>query len=152
MSDPAEQQLSFTQAPPAPIQWRSWPAREHALRTLLTVLGLLMAAVVIQWVAGRPYMTLLALAALVVAMWRFFLPVGFELSDEGVDQRLFGRRRRIPWQAIGAYEVCGAGVLLLPEKDDSALAAFRGLYVPWTTHRDEVLANVHHYLGGPDEG
>ena len=95
-------------------------------------------------------MPLLALVALATALWRFFLPVVFQLSEEGVDQWLFGRRRRIPWQAIRRYEVCSAGVLLLPHEDRPVMAAFRGLYLPWSTHRDEVLVHVHHYLDRPD--
>ena len=132
--------------PPPPIRWRSWPVRDNAVRGLIVTVGLLIAAVVVGWLAGKAYLGLLALAALVAALWRFFLPVVFELSGEGVDQRLFGRQRRIPWHTIRSCEVRSAGVLLLPHEDRSAMAPFRGLYLPWTTHRDEVLAHVRHYL------
>jgi hypothetical protein len=115
------------------------------------MIGLAILTVAIGWLSGEAYLGLAALAALVVALWRFFLPVVFELSGKGVDQRLFGRQRRIPWRAIRRWEVRSAGVLLLPDEDRSAMAPFRSLYLPWATCRDEVLAHVHHYLQGPGE-
>ena len=151
MSAPSEQQPPVPPEPPPPIRWRSWPVRDDAVRGLPVVIGLLIAAAVIGWLSGRAYLGVLALAALLVALWRFFLPVVFELSGEGVDQRLFGRQRRIPWHAIRRHEVRSAGVLLLPHEDRSAMAPFRGLYLPWSTHRDEVLAHVRHYLERPQE-
>jgi hypothetical protein len=146
MSNPSEGQPTISPEPPPPIRWRSWPVRDGGVRGLIVLIGLLIVAVVAGWLSGKAYMGLAALAALVVALWRFFLPVVFQLSREGVDQRLFGRQRCIPWHAIRRYEVRSAGVLLLPQEDRSAMAAFRGLYLPWTTHRDEVLAHVRHYL------
>ena len=114
------------------------------------VVGLLMAGVGVGWLSGEVYLGLAALAALAVALWRFFLPVVFELSEKGVDQRLLGRQRRIPWEAIGRHEVRSAGVLLLPHDDRSAMAPMRGLYLPWASRRDEVLAHVRHYLEHPE--
>ena len=103
----------------------------------------------VYWLTQQVYLALLAPVVLAAALWRFFLPVEFELGAEGVEQRVFGRRRCIRWQQIRRYEVCSAGVLLLPGDDRSALAPFRGLYLPFSTHRQQVLAHVHHYLGRP---
>ena len=62
----------------------------------------------------------------------------------GVTQQVLGRRRRIAWQFIERCEICRAGIFLLPH--DAPLAVFRGLYIPWGTHRSEVLALVQFYL------
>jgi len=140
------------QKPPAPIRWQSWPLRENTLRAALVMVALLVGAIVVRWFSGRPYLTLLALAAMLISLWRFFLPVVFELNGDGVSQWFFRRQRRIPWRAVDHYEICSAGVLLFPHQDRSAMAAFRGLFIPWTTHRDEVLAHVQHYLGRPETG
>jgi hypothetical protein len=147
----ASDQKTSTEQPPAPIRWLSWPARDNAAVTSLVVVGLLAAAVVICMFSGRLVLAFLVILVLVAALWRFFLPVEFELSEKGVRQRLFGRQRHIPWQVIRRYEVCSAGVLLLPHEDRSVMAAFRGLYLPWKTHRDEVLAHIHHYLDRADK-
>ena len=109
----------------------------------------MVAGLVIYWLSSQAYLTLLAVLALAATTWRFFLPIVFELSDRGVEQGLFGRQRRIPWSAVRRYEICSGGVLLLPHEDRSILAPFRGLYVPWTMHRDEILRLVQHYLAEP---
>lgn len=146
---PSDQPPALPPEPPPPVRWRSWPLRDDVLRAVLLVIGLLLVAGGLAWLSGAAYLGALAMAALLVALWRFFLPVVFELSGEGVSQRLFGRPRLIPWRAVRRYEVRRAGVLLLPDENRSPLAPLRGLYLPWTTHRDEVLAHVGHYLERP---
>jgi hypothetical protein len=102
-------------------------------------------------VTGRLHLALLAVAALGIALWRFFLPTTFELNSEGVSQWRFGRRRRIPWREIRRYDVYSSGVLLLPVADACPLDACGGLFLPWGKHRPEVLAHVHYYLDRPAE-
>jgi hypothetical protein len=132
--------------PPVPIQWRSWPIREGAFRALLVFLGLVAAWVLVRWITGQTHLASLAMAALGLSLWRFFVPVTFELNAKGVDQSLLGRHRQIPWAAIGRYEVCRSGVLLLPQADRCPIDVFRGLYLPWGGRREEVLAHVRYHL------
>ena len=143
----SDQDVLGRQPPPTPIRWQSWPLRDSGVRTLLVLLGLLVAAVVVRWTTGRTILALVALLALIAALWRYFLPVEFELSQQGVDQWVFGRRRRISWKAVRRYEEYPAGVLLLPHEDRSAMAAFGGLFLPFKTHRDEILAHLRQYTG-----
>ena len=151
MSTPPALPTFHTQQSPPPLRWRSWPLRDAPVRALLVLGGLLVAGLAVGWFSGRVSLSLLAVAALAASLWRFFLPVVFELGGDGVDQWVFRRQRHIPWQAVRRYEICLAGVLLLPHEDLSAMAPFRGLYLPWTTHHDEVLAQVRHYVDRSNE-
>lgn len=90
------------------------------------------------WTAGIVILLLLAL-------WRFFVPSEFELGARGISQEVLGRKRRIPWRAIGHVTICRDGVFL--GRDDGPLENFRGLYLPWGQHREEVLALVGYYQG-----
>ena len=146
-----EQLAATSDHPPAAIRWRSWPLRDDVKRTSLAVGGLMAAVGGIWLLTGRILLALAALAALVLSLWRFFLPVAFELNDKGVDQRFLGRLRHISWHAIGRYEVCSAGVLVLPNRDRSVMAPFRGLYLPFGSHREEILACFRRYLGRPED-
>jgi len=132
--------------PPVPIQWRSWPVREGVVGASLVFLGLVAAWALVRWITGQMHLALLAMAALGLSLWRFFLPVTFELNAQGVEQSLLGRRRCTAWEAIGRYEVCKSGVLLLPHRDRCPIDVFRGLYLPWGSHREEVLAHVRYHL------
>lgn len=144
-TQPSPQEPAFLEAPPA-VRWRSWPLREQPGRTLVVAVCLLGAGVVVGWSTGRVHLAILAVAALALALWRFFVPVEFALSHQGVDQRLLGRWRRIAWEAIRHYELCPSGVLLLPDEDHSPISVFRGLYLPFADHRPQVLAHVQFYL------
>jgi hypothetical protein len=138
-----------SQAPPPSLQWRSWPLRESLPAAFFVPVGLLAAGGAVRWVTGQTHLALVAVAALAIALWRFFLPVSFELNSEGVSQWVFGRRRRIAWREIRRYEVCSSGVLLLPRPDACPLDACRGLHLPWGKHRADVLAHIHYYLDRP---
>ena len=107
---PSSEQVQPTPPePPPPIRWRSWPVRDEPGRGLLVTIGLVTLTVAIGWLSGEVYLALAALAALVVALWRFFLPVAFELSGEGVDQRLLGRRRRLHRRRCAGWDRALAG-------------------------------------------
>jgi len=135
--------------PPPSVQWRSWPLRDGVLGATVVVGALAGAGVSVWSLTAKVHLALLAAAVLAIALWRFFLPVWFELNSEGVSQFVFGRRRRVPWRGIRRYEVCASGVLLLPHADPCPLDACRGLYLPWGENRQEVLAQVRYYLDRP---
>jgi len=138
--------------PSTALQWRSWPIRDDAFRASLVLVWLFVAALLVRWVTGQYDLALLAVGVLAAALWRFFVPVTFELGDAGIAQSALGRRRRIPWSAIRRYEVFPSGVLLLPDAGRHALGAFQGLYLPWGGHRNRVLACMRYRLTPSAEG
>ena len=132
---------------PTAIRWRSWPAAEHLGRTGLIVLALLLVTTVVHWVTGRFILDLLALAALLAALWRYFLPIRFELDERGVNYRALAWRRHVPWSAIARYEVCQTGVLLIPNNDHTAMSALAGLFLPFAQNDEAVLRRLRYYVG-----
>jgi len=113
------------------------------------MVGLAAAMLTVHWQVGQWYMTLAAAVALIVSSWRYFMPVEFELNEQGVHQWCLGRRRSIPWHAIRGHRECISGVLLLPDDDHSLLASFRGLFVPYGIAPDTILAEVRHRVASP---
>jgi hypothetical protein len=142
---------SFTAAPvasprnsPVPIVWRVWPLGDGGRQLWLLVAVLLIVAVVVGLATESPRWMAVSAALVAAAAWRVFVPVVFELNALGVSQHLLGRIRRIPWSAIEYARVGREGVFFT--LDGAALADFRGLYVPWESRRNEVLALVEYYL------
>jgi hypothetical protein len=148
---PAPNQPDFSPGVPPMVRWRSWPARQCWLCSALVVAGLVAGGWLVRWMTDQAWLPWLAAAALVAAFWRWFVPVDYRLGPKGVDQRIFGRRYHLPWQAIGPYEVCRSGAALLPASPVHPLHAFDGLYVAWSGHRDEVLRHLAYYLGDAEE-
>ena len=132
-----------------PIRWRSWPLRERPRWLIPVVLGLAAIGVLVHGYTGSAALTCLALSAAIVALWRFFLPVIFEVNEAGVEQWLFGRGQRLPWQAIQQFRVCRSGVLLVPRGQRTELAPLGSLYMPLSSDRDRVLLFVEHFLPPP---
>lgn len=100
----------------------------------------------VRWVTGQGYLALLALAGVVLAGWRFFVPIAYQVNAEGVEQFALGLRWKIPWEAIGRYEVADSGVWLLPTRTRRPMDILRGVYLPWGEHREEVLAHIRYHL------
>ncbi len=133
--------------PPPSVRWRIWPLLDRPGRGVAVLSAMAFAGLVAQWATGRPQLGLLVSVVLVTSVWRFFLPTSFELDRNGIDQRRFGHRRRIPWKAIRRLERCAAGVLILHHADDCPMDRLRGLFLPWGEKRREVLAHIDFNLG-----
>ena len=151
MAERAEYSSTWTDEPPPLVRWWSCPVRDSILSACVVLAGLTAAGIGIQAATGRLHLALFAVLALTLALWRFFVPVQFELNADGVNQWVFRRHRRISWNDIHRYEICSNGVLLLPHTDYCPMDAYRGLYLPWRNRREEVMAQVHYYLDPPEE-
>lgn len=148
----ADRGVPAASAPPPAVRWQSWPLRDDPLRSSIVVAALAALGAAVGWLTGRAALGGLAAAVTAAAAWRHFVPVVFELSRDGIDHWLFGRRRHVSWSAIARHEIGRDGVLLLPECSWPMAAWFGGLYVPWLHHRDEVLAQVRYHLERADDG
>ena len=132
---------------PPPVRWRVWPLWDRPFRGTAVLVSLAIAGFVAEWATGQPYVGLIVAAALMASVWKFFVPMSFELDRQGVSRQCFGRRHRIPWKAINRHELCVEGVLLLPHADACPMDTFQGLFLPWSDSREEVLAHIEYYLG-----
>jgi hypothetical protein len=146
MSIPTAQSSTRLRPAPPPVRWRSWPIVERPRSALLAFFGLALVAIVAYWITGQPHLAGMAVAALVLAGWRFYVPIWYELDVDGVHQSVLRHRRLIAWTAIGGCEPAAEGVVLLPRSDAVLFDVLAGLYLPWSNQREEVLANVRFYL------
>ena len=134
---------------PSPLRWRSWPVRDKPLRAALVVAIFTAVGLVVFRLTGQTTMAWAGVLAMAISVWRVFVPVDYELSVGGVDQWILGRRQHSPWPSIRGYEIFTGGILLLPQGQVCPMDAFFGLFLPWSQHRDEVLAHLRRHLGAP---
>lgn len=139
-----------TAAPTAnSLHWRSWPLRDELRQWLFVVACLAISGATVAWATGKPHLALLAVAVLALTFWRFFVPVAFHVDETGIWRTVLGWRRHTPWAAVRRYEVARDGLLLMPDDDRTPLAYFRGQFVPWGRHREELLELVGRFLRKP---
>jgi hypothetical protein len=79
------------------------------------------------------------------------IPTHFEMNGQGILWRQWGRQHKLPWRFVKSHEFCPNGVFLSPTRAAGLWNAWRGLYIPWGQHREEVTALVTFYLL-PDDG
>ena len=151
MTEPSEYESTWADEPPPLVRWWSWPIRDSIPGAFVVLAGLSAAGTGVHAATGRLHLALFVVLALSVALWRFFIPMLFELNTDGVNQWVFGRHRRISWNEIRHYKICSKGVLLLPREEYCPMDALRGQYLPWRNRREEVLDQIHYYLDPSEE-
>ncbi len=129
---------------PVPIAWQSWPVIDSVWVLLgLTAVVVAVPAVVWSTVRNLPMAVACGLVA-AFSVWRQFVPTVFELNALGVTTRTLGRSRRVPWISIDRFVVGNRGALLT--SSGAPLELFRGLYLPWGGHREQILSSLRYYL------
>ncbi|QDU93111.1 hypothetical protein [Lignipirellula cremea] len=123
-----------------------WPAIQAPVRSLVA----LALAIGLGWLAdqmsGSETMGWLAGGAVVLAMWRLWIPVQVVIGPLGIVENILGYRRRISWREIYGYEDRPHGVLIQPHNPGSPL---RGLYIFCGKRREDVVAVLDFYLSDP---
>lgn len=131
-------------AAPKPIRVVNWPLRDGGLQAWLMLLGLGGAAAAAGWLAGSGMMGGLCFVAMLLAAWRLWIPVTYELGAKGIIQEVLGRARQIPWAQLVNYEEHPLGISLLLD-DTPALAPMHSLFIYWSGQREELLKVIEFY-------
>ncbi len=82
----------------------AWFAMAIALLLLLLVVG----------TTGRWYLGVLSVGAAVLILWRFLLPVTYELDAQGVRESVGGITRRLMWRQVRRVEQIDTAFVLFP--------------------------------------
>ncbi len=123
----------------------SWPLRDTPLTSVLVLLACLSIGVLAGWLSRSWYMGLLGCLALMVAVWKFWIPIVCELGPSGVTVGVLHWRRHIAWHEIARFESRERGMMFYTEREQSALSALRSLYLPWHGSRDAVTEICDRY-------
>ncbi len=131
---------------PEEVTVRFWGLRDEPLGTWLRVILGAAAAVVVSKFLENEWWGWGTMGLVLITLWRSLIPLRFEIGPPGITQIVLGRRTRILWTFILNYQVCSRGVLLLPDAAVTPLSPLRGLFLPWVSQKERVLANIEYYL------
>jgi hypothetical protein len=144
---PTTQRPAHREAPAdSVLQWRSWPLAEHKRWSWLVVVGVLAVGGVCAYLGNSWLPGLLAALGLSATLWKFFVPVSYEIEAFGLRRSALGRTRVVAWQAVRAYQMRPTGVLLFQRPDPAAIDLLRSVYIPYPADEDEVLCAVREHL------
>lgn len=143
-----------TTEPGPTVEWAYYPTLQRR-RLALAVVGLLLAVgLLVAWITGKWYLGAMTSLAGFVSVWRLYVPMRFELSNQGITQTAWHRRSTTDWRSVGKIELLDDGLRLLPVPRYGELDVLRAIFVPWGTRRDEVLKCVEFHAPYllPDDG
>lgn len=121
------------------LHYYNWMLLEEKAVSVVLVLTMLGVCVLLWRATGNPFVILIALALMLLTIWRTLVPVHFEINANGIARWNFGRQRLIPWEEIKSYEIVKNGVLLLPNKEHYPLEPFHAVFIPVPEELDAEL-------------
>ncbi len=126
---------------PLQVQFVHWPLRDHLKRSICLILIITLTALLTGMMADSFSMGLLVGITLVIASWRYWLPVHYEIGPYGIRQTVWKHVRRVSWQQVGRIEFRQHGIRFFPDHDPAQLANLRGLYI-YHSGQEEMLKQV----------
>lgn len=145
------QPTSPAAAPVPDFEWRVHPFSESRPRAALSIIAPLAMAVLVHLWLGSWMWTGLGFLLLVSAEFPFFLKTSYRFDSDGASMRRAGATVVKKWDQLKSYYPDRNGVLLSPFARPFWLENFRGLYLQYGRHRDEVLRQLEARMGPPPE-
>ncbi|MFM8252395.1 MAG: hypothetical protein ACKOBW_12420 [Planctomycetota bacterium] len=134
---------------PADLHYSAWAPRDAPWRTLLQLLVSTILVVAVDGAGSGRGLTIFVVAALLLVSGRQWFPVWYEIGPAGIVESTWWGSRRVAWSQIARWRPLRDGALLLPDWDDTPLAAWRGRWLPWNGRREPLLALLEFYVPRP---
>ena len=123
----------------------NWPLIDSGWRAVPIVVGTAAVAVVAGKTSHSLAMGLLTGVVLMMAMWRFWLPIRYYVRGRGIIENCLGRRRLIPWRAIAECRLRKRGVVLLFRNEDLLFDGCGAKFIDGRDQRDRLVEVINFY-------
>jgi hypothetical protein len=130
------------------LEWSVFPFLEDRMRSAVVVAVVAAVGILVHLAFGDAFLTVLALAILVVSLHTFFTKTTYRLEEKGVTVKTLGVKTFKTWSAFKRYSPDGKGVTLSPFAQPSRLDPFRSVRLLFGGNRDEVVAFISKRIGG----
>ncbi len=134
---------------PADLHYSAWAPRDAPWRTLLQFLVTAILVVAVERADTGRGLSFFIVGALLLVSWRQWFPIRYEIGPAGIVELTWWGSRRVAWSLIARWKPLRDGALLLPDWDDTPLAAWRGRWLPWNGRREQLQALLEFYVPRP---
>jgi hypothetical protein len=128
------------------LQWRVWPLVDNRRWSWLAVVGILSVGAMVAYFGRSWLLALLAMMGLAATLWKFFVPVKYELGSLGLRRSAIGRTTFLAWHAVRAYQLRPTGAVLFSRPDPTAIDLLRSVFMPYPAEDDDALCALRNNL------
>ncbi|MEA1912921.1 MAG: hypothetical protein U9N06_03675 [candidate division WOR-3 bacterium] len=128
------------------IEWISFPAKEHPRRTILATLFIVGLSITLYLLYGLLY-GLLSILFLGGSLFPYYTKTRYKLDKDGIKIKKNFYTIEKKWSSFRSYYPDKNGVLLSPFPVPSRFENFRGIFIPFSDNKEEVLSFIKSILG-----
>jgi hypothetical protein len=129
---------------PEKILFSAWPLQQGEWGAMLFCLASLLCWLFLpKLLTQQPVACWIASLCFFLTGWHYWLPVQYEFGLAGIQMRILGYNRLIPWIAIAKFELLHNGVWLYTEREHTSR---RGTFIPFGNKKPEITAILEYYL------
>ena len=122
------------------LEWPVFPLAESKTKALIAILTPPLAMLVIYLLMQSWLWAGLGFLLLFSSEFPFFLKSRYTFDQQGVSMKRGGVTITRKWEQINSYYPDKNGVLLSPFAKQTWLENFRGIYLQYGKHRDQIMA------------
>ncbi|OGF05395.1 MAG: hypothetical protein A2509_03445 [Candidatus Edwardsbacteria bacterium RIFOXYD12_FULL_50_11] len=122
------------------LEWTVFPLAESKTKALIAILTPPLAMLVIYLLMQSWLWAGLGFLLLFSSEFPFFLKSRYTFDQQGVSMKRGGVTITRKWEQINSYYPDKNGVLLSPFAKQTWLENFRGIYLQYGKHRDQIMA------------
>ena len=122
----------------------SWPVRKEPYQSWPLVVGIVIFSMLVTLALRHFSYGLISLTVLILASWRAWVPVTFEIGPLGISSH-FITARLIPWKRIRRIDFTSGGILVFPVHETTVLRYFLGIFVPWNNQEAAIRDAIKLY-------
>jgi len=142
----------MTDAPAADIfEWTVHPVRESRAKAAIAIALPLVACVVVQLWLRSGFWTGLAFLLLFGSEFPFFIRTTYIFDATGVTMKRGGVTIVKKWDQVRSFYPDKNGVQLSPYAKPMWMENFRGLYLQYGRHKEEILKRLEQRLPKPEK-
>lgn len=130
------------------LEWTVHPVRESLSKAVIAVVfPVAVSALVLLWTRSG-FWTGLGFILLFASEFPFFIKTSYRFDGAGVSMRRGGVVIAKKWDQLRSYYPDRNGVQLSPYLKPSWMENFRGMYLQFGRHREEILKYLEVQIGG----
>ena len=124
------------------FEWTVHPLAESPKRALVAILAPVLTCLLVYFWMQSWFWVGLAFLLIVSSELPFFFKTSYRFDEKGVSQKRGGVVQSRTWEQIKSYYPDRTGVLISPFIQKTWLENFRGLYLQFGKHREEILMHL----------